>query len=297
AIVKSDERPPPWRSQGVSGVINLGSTKSWVRETSRCNASGDKLQKCPQIYHLDDSPNNPSKSGTGTCTCPILPLRLDKIPSKFAPIDFVPVKFIRLNPNGVSRSHTCLEFSGVASSVLMFYRTSWFYNCLTTLTKYECKVIDPFDAKRKCMQFTSIIKFEGKYFALSLQGALAVMQEIDTCLTITAISSSRALPSVSCRFFKEYLVDLNGEILLVYLIHQKTVKVVDKVEVFRLSSPGLKWIKVERIQGKTLYFNQNCHIYMDSTAIDGREDCIYFIRGSNNCWWKYDMGRDCISPV
>ncbi|EYU43587.1 hypothetical protein MIMGU_mgv1a018427mg, partial [Erythranthe guttata] len=208
---------------------------------------------------------------------------------------------------GFSRCLTRLEFGGVASPALMFYRTSWFYvkvrrrcereESLTTLTKYECKVIDPFDAKKKCMQFTSIVLLEGVVLALSLQGALAVMQEIDTRLTITAISSSRALPSVSCRSFKEYLVHLNGEILLVYLIHQKIVKVVDKVEVFRLSSPGLKWVKVERIQGKTLYFDHDCHIYMDSTTIDGREDCIFFTQGSNNCWWKYDMRRDCISPA
>ncbi|KAL9171972.1 hypothetical protein ABFS82_03G015400 [Erythranthe guttata] len=156
-----------------------------------------------------------------------------------------------------------LILSGVSSPALIAYcknqlsvdGSSLIYDYI--LINYECDISDPFDAKRKCMQFTSIIKFEGVYFALSLQGALVVIQEINSRLTITSISSSRAVPSVSSRFFREYLVELDGEILLVFLINQKSDRVVDRVEVFRLRFPDLKWITVEMIRGKTLFLDQS----------------------------------------
>lgn len=37
------------------------------------------------------------------------------------------------------------------------------------------------------MQFTHAIGFKGKFYALSLQGALAVIEEVDSRLTVTAL--------------------------------------------------------------------------------------------------------------
>ncbi|KAL9171948.1 hypothetical protein ABFS82_03G014000 [Erythranthe guttata] len=313
-IVKRHEkmtRLPPRNSPFPNHVTNLGFTKSWQRETSRCKASGDKLRLLwPQLHHLADSPYNPSVANhhlqelviDTSATC-ILPSRNAEIPSKFSPINFVPARCVALVPYHINPSATRLELSDVSGPTLMLYNINQVKNKIgsiryeCSLTKYECNTVDPFDVKRKCMQFTSIIKFEGVVFALSLQGALAIMQEIDSRLTITAMSSTRGVPSVNSRFFKDYLLDLNGEILLIFLINQKTTREVDKVEVFRLCFPDLKWIKVARIQGKTLFLNHECRIYVNSIQNDSMKDCIYFTQGSNNCWWKYDMGHDCISPA
>ncbi|KAL9171971.1 hypothetical protein ABFS82_03G015300 [Erythranthe guttata] len=129
-----------------------------------------------------------------------------------------------------------------------------------------------------------------------MQGALAIMQEIDSRLTITAISPARAVPSVSWRFYKEYLVELNGELLLVFLINQKTISVVDRVEVFRLGFPGLKWIKVERIRGMTLFFDQyNLQVHSGETS--SRRNCIYFTNDSDNGWLVYEMETGFILPA
>ncbi|EYU43588.1 hypothetical protein MIMGU_mgv1a018396mg, partial [Erythranthe guttata] len=197
---------------------------------------------------------------------------------------------------------TRMCMTGVSSPSLFGYRSNPPINrgrhtkYTSTLIKYECNTIDPFDAKKKRMQFTSIAKLQGAVVALSLQGALAVIQEIDSCLTIKAVSSSRAVPSVSSKFFKEYFVQLNGEILLVFLINQKTASVVDKVEIFRLRFPDLKLIKVENIQGKTLFVDQ-CHNRVSSVQTGYRGNCIYFNQGSENERCKYDLVSDCISPA
>ncbi|KAL9171946.1 hypothetical protein ABFS82_03G013800 [Erythranthe guttata] len=290
----------PWNWKVRPNVINLGLTKSWVRW---CNGSEDQFRLCPQIYQVDvDATHNPldstynfGSSVVDVSTSQILPSTNAKIPSKFAPIIS---SHEAINTPCVSR----LCMSSVSSPALFTYRSNPQNNdgpyteYTFTLIKYECNTIDPFDAKKKRMQFTSIAKLQGVVVALSLQGALAVIQETDSCLTIKAISSSRAVPSVSSRFFKEYFVQLNGEIFLVFLINQKTTSVVDKVEVSRLCFPDLKWIKVEKIQGKTLFVDQ-CRNRVSSIETGYRGNCIYFTQGSENKWWIYDLGSACISPA
>ncbi|EYU43589.1 hypothetical protein MIMGU_mgv1a022352mg, partial [Erythranthe guttata] len=190
----------------------------------------------------------------------------------------------------------------ISSPALLTYRSNPpnndgpYTKYTSTLIKYECNTVDPFDVGKKHMQFTSITILQGAVVALSLQGALAVIQETDSCLTIKAVSSSRTVPSVSSRFFKDYFAQLNGDILLVFLINEKTTSVVDKVEVFRLCFPDLKWIKVEKIQGKTLFVNQRDN-FVGSAETGYRGNCIYFTQGSENKWWIYDLGSGCISPA
>ncbi|KAG5548370.1 hypothetical protein RHGRI_013912 [Rhododendron griersonianum] len=77
---------------------------------------------------------------------------------------------------------------------------------------------------------------------------LAVIEEIDSRLRITGLSKSRAVPSVPSMHFKEYLVESNGEILLVFLImSRKSIRSVDNVEVYRLRFDTISWVKMERI--------------------------------------------------
>ncbi|KAL8058394.1 hypothetical protein ABFX02_03G015400 [Erythranthe guttata] len=305
--INDNRRPSPERLRQLIEFIprnaklvdqesnNLGLTKSWIRETtSRCNAGGEKLRKYPQLYHLDDSPNVSLQSTLYYRNC-----TADARSTRIFPSNHASKYFAAIVSHPLSSS---LQLSGDASPSLVGYTLKdskdgcpW-NRYKYTLTNYECNVIDPFDAKRKCLQFTSITAFGGSILALSLQGALVAMKQIDSRLTITSISPSRAVPSASSRFFREYLVRLNGELLLVFLINQKTIRVVDRVELFRLDFPGLKWIKVERIQGTTLFLDQyNLQVHSGETS--SRRNCVYFTNDSDKKWWIYEMETGLISAA
>ena len=67
----------------------------------------------------------------------------------------------------------------------------------------------------------------------------------------------RSIPSASTRHFREYLVESNGEILLIFLISKKSINVVDDVEVFGLNFIRLSWIKTESLGDQTLFVGEN----------------------------------------
>lgn len=167
---------------------------------------------------------------------------------------------------------------------------------------YVCNTRDPFDAwkgkKKSMMEFTSMVSFQGSYYAMSLQGAVAVMQVdvVDTRLTITGIGSTRAVPSSSCRFFKEYLFVMDGEIFLAFLIHRESLAVVDGVEVLRLDFVRMDWVKVERLRGKTVFLKERC-VWVDSEEFGCGDDRVYFVKGLEKIWKVFDMKSCCISPV
>ncbi|XP_047959315.1 uncharacterized protein LOC125204561 isoform X2 [Salvia hispanica] len=161
---------------------------------------------------------------------------------------------------------------------------------------HECVVPDPFDPEKKPMEFTSALSFRGNHYAMSLQGALAVMQVVDTRLTITAVATGRGVPRSKCRFFKEYLCEMNGEILLVLLIHRETLAVVDDVEVLRLDLVRMDWVKVERLPGKAVFLGEYCS-WVDSEEFGCMDDRVYFMEGSENVWKVYNMTTCSISLV
>ncbi|KAE9448405.1 hypothetical protein C3L33_19697, partial [Rhododendron williamsianum] len=84
--------------------------------------------------------------------------------------------------------------------------------------KQDSTLVEPHSSNHQLMQFTNAIGFEGKFYALSLQGTLAVMEKIDSHFRITSLGTNRAIPSVHAMHFKEYLIESNGEILLVFLV-------------------------------------------------------------------------------
>ena len=113
---------------------------------------------------------------------------------------------------------------------------------------------------------------------------------------ITSLGPSRAVPRSRWRFFTEYFFEMDGEILLVFLIHWESLAVVDHVEVFRLDLAGLDWIKVERLRGKTVFLNERC-VWVDSEEFGCGDDRVYFVEGLEKKWKVFDMKRSCISPV
>ncbi|WMV12715.1 hypothetical protein MTR67_006100 [Solanum verrucosum] len=101
--------------------------------------------------------------------------------------------------------------------------------------KQGCNVTDPFDSGEH-FQFVNAIGINGKFYALSLQGTIVVIEDIDSSLSVTKISSSRAV-----------LVESEGEILLIFLISKRSIKKVDDVEIYRQDIPKLLWVKMESL--------------------------------------------------
>ncbi|KAJ4832459.1 hypothetical protein Tsubulata_016005 [Turnera subulata] len=68
--------------------------------------------------------------------------------------------------------------------------------------------------RRRLMEFTNGIWFKDKFYALSLQGSLAVVEDagLDKDLQITTLGKKRVVPSVPSRQFRECLVESNGEL-------------------------------------------------------------------------------------
>ncbi|ONH90776.1 hypothetical protein PRUPE_8G073600 [Prunus persica] len=168
--------------------------------------------------------------------------------------------------------------------------------------KQDCTITDPQhhwdkSERRRYMQFTNAIGFEGKFYALSLQGTLAVIEVTDPYPQITAVSTTRAVPSIFLRHFQEYLVETGGEILLVFLISNKSsTDVVDSVEVFRLHIGKLSWVKIESLGDRALFVGVNCCMVVSISKIGFRSDCLYVTHFSSNGWLVYDMKRGQISP-
>ncbi|XP_059650074.1 uncharacterized protein LOC132295818 [Cornus florida] len=165
-----------------------------------------------------------------------------------------------------------------------------------TWIKQDCALLEPHAPNKQLMQFTNIIAFEGKFYALSLQGTLAVIEDIDSLPRITALSRSRAAPSASSRHFREYLVESNGEILLIFLISKSSINIVDDVEVFGLDVAKLSWVKVENLGDRTFFVSDECCMFVTASKVGCRGNCIYFTRQTVDGWWLYDMERGSISP-
>lgn len=137
------------------------------------------------------------------------------------------------------------------------------------------------------MRFTNAIGYKGKFYALSLQGTLAVIEDA----RITALGTKRAAPTVHSRHFKECLLESDGEILLVFLISKKSVNIVDDVEVFRLDIGTLSWIKMERLGDRTLFRGSDCCMSVSASKVGCRSDCIYFRNHIDEDWCAYDFQK------
>ncbi|KAJ6986346.1 hypothetical protein NC653_024051 [Populus alba x Populus x berolinensis] len=105
------------------------------------------------------------------------------------------------------------------------------------------------------MRFTNAIGFKGKFYALSLQGTLAVIENIDSHLRITALGKKRAIPSDSSLHFRELMVESG----------------VDSVEVYQLDVDDLTWIKMESLGDRTLFWAPTAVCLCPQAKSDARE--------------------------
>ncbi|CAA0811261.1 Unknown protein [Striga hermonthica] len=167
----------------------------------------------------------------------------------------------------------------------------------------NCRVIEPFSAtNRQYMEFTNAIGLEGKFYAISLQGSLAIIEDSDGSgdYEITRLGTNRAVPSKPCRHFREYLVRCESEIFLVLLLSMALVNVVDDVEVFRLDEWRLCWEKVERLSDDAVFFVQEeCCLGMSASFLGckSRNNCVYFRYEKAETWFCFDMKTRRISTT
>ncbi|CAN4107883.1 unnamed protein product [Withania somnifera] len=157
-------------------------------------------------------------------------------------------------------------------------------------------LIDPNDPKGQLIQFSNAIIFEGKFYVLSLQGTSVVIEENEDEFQVTRVSRKQAIPSSYSKHFIEYLLESNGEILLIFLISERSNRVVDKVEVFKLQIEDLSWLRLDNLGDRTLFAGIKCCISVPASQIGCRNNCVYFTHHSIDGWRLYDMRSGSISP-
>ncbi|GER35915.1 hypothetical protein STAS_12227 [Striga asiatica] len=170
-------------------------------------------------------------------------------------------------------------------------------------TYINCTVLDPYSAAAgEYMEFTNAIGLQGKYYAISRQGSLAVIEDVsNTCdYQITAVGENRAVPSCQgTKHFREHLLEYGEEIYLVFLVSKKWVKVVDRVEVFRLDKSRLVWEKVEKMLPDDGLFFVGPKVCMGikSSLVGCKGNRVYFKHDGADTWHVLDMGSGEISPT
>ncbi|KAF7142655.1 hypothetical protein RHSIM_Rhsim05G0099400 [Rhododendron simsii] len=208
----------------------------------------------------------------------------------------VPFKHAAISSSPIhGTTPTVMVLTGMNHPAFAFYRLR---EGKYVWIKQDCTLVDPHSTTNQLIQFTHTIGFNGKFYALSLQGTVAVIEETDYRLRILGLSKSRAVPSAPPMRFKEYLVESNGEILLVFLIvSRKSIRSVDNLEVYRLQFDTLSWVKMEGIGDRTLFVGTNCCLSVSASEVGCIRNCIYFSYQTVEGWWVYDMERGSISPA
>ncbi|KAI3460173.1 hypothetical protein Pfo_016836 [Paulownia fortunei] len=267
-----------------------GTTKSWTMATRRCNSIYHSWyyfsRMSPPRFWLRPTPHFVGYSQGSLLTRGPNPsdFHIYEVSTrsygKLPPLDIsIPFK-LAAQTSLITNPNSMVVVTGISSPAIVVYNS--------------CQD-GPAWIKQESNPCNSLV-LKGKFYALSLQGTLVVMEEINSRFVITAVSTSRAVPSVSARYFKEHLLESNGEILLVFLIYRKTAGVVDRVEVFWLHIPKLSWIKLESLQERALFLENECCTWVDSSQVGCRGNCVYFTQSAANDWCTYDMGSGYISP-
>ncbi|CAA0828700.1 Unknown protein [Striga hermonthica] len=223
----------------------------------------------------------------------------------------VPFKSATLSSSSSASSFYSVEtmvITGISTPAFGFY----FYTCKSNLrengwTYVNCTVVDPYSAAAgEYMEFTNAIGLEGKYYAISRQGSLAVIEDVsntNTCdyhYQITAVGENRAVPSCQgTKHFREHLLEYGGEIYLVFLVSKKWVEVVDRVEVFRLDRSRLVWENVEKMLPEDGLFFVGPKVCMGikSGLVGCKGNRVYFNHDGADTWHVLDMGSGKISQT
>ncbi|XWS68204.1 hypothetical protein CRYUN_Cryun04dG0071100 [Craigia yunnanensis] len=199
--------------------------------------------------------------------------------------------------NFFDKNSTVMVLTGTSHPAFLFYRLKgegreW--------VKQDCTLTEPHSSmkseRKNFTTFTNAIGFNGRFYVLSLQGTLAVIDATESYPRITALSSERAVPSLLPKHFREYLLESEGNILLVFLISRKSIKLVDDVEVFQLNAEKLSWVKMTRLGNRTLFMGTDCCMSVPASRVGCRSNCVYFTYHTADGWWVFDMEKGCVTP-
>lgn len=193
-----------------------------------------------------------------------------------------------------------LVLTGISHPAFVFYQICGGWKKHAWI-KEGCTIVDPNcsnpSERRHFMRFTNAIGFKGKFYALSLQGTLAVIESIDSHLRITASGKKRAIPSDSSLHFRELMVESGEEVLLVFLISKASSNIVDSVEVYQLDVDKLTWNKMESLGDRTLFLGSNCCMSVSASKVGCKRNFVYYTHRSGDYgWWVYDLDKATISP-
>ncbi|XVF44887.1 hypothetical protein PTKIN_Ptkin02bG0159400 [Pterospermum kingtungense] len=158
-----------------------------------------------------------------------------------------------------SQARNCF---GKKCSVMVLIGTSHpaflFYRGGRDWEKQDCTFTEPHGSMKiegkNFITFTNAIGLNGRFYGLGLQGTLAVIDAAhEPYPRIIAFSSERVVPSLLAKHFREYLLESEGNILLVFLISRKSIKkLVDDVEVYQLNTEKLSWVKMTSLGNRNL---------------------------------------------
>ncbi|CAA0828701.1 Unknown protein [Striga hermonthica] len=204
-----------------------------------------------------------------------------------------------------SSSSSTLEtmvITGISTPAFGFYKSNHRENGWTYV---NCTVVDPYSAAAgdgEYMEFTNAIGLEGKYYAISRQGSLAVIEDVsNTCnFQITAVGENRAVPSCQgTKHFREHLLEYGGEIYLVFLVSTKWVNVVDRVEAFWLDRSRLVWENVEKMlpEDGVFFVGPKACMGIKSGLVGCKGNRVYFKHDGADTWHVLDMGSGEISQT
>ncbi|CAA0823206.1 Unknown protein [Striga hermonthica] len=306
-----------WRRQQIIRANKSGSgvvTKSWVVPSSSCCNLNQPPRKYswPQLALIDIPPE----------------IRTTDVPGKYSLKGFFHQrqatlysndKFLIYGPDYYSlRNDSSVHFrrtesstgsqfafviTGLTSPAFAFPKGyDEYYRCYVSNMK-NCTVIEPFSTTdHQYMEFTNLTGHRGKFYAISRQGSLAVIEysEGSSDYEITRLGKNRAVPSKACQHFREHLFKYKGEIFLVFLLSMASVNVVDDVEVFGLDESSLCWKKVEKLPDDTVFIVEDkCCLGVSASLFGCKmgENCVYFTYERAETWFCFDMKTSRISAT
>ncbi|KAF5733381.1 hypothetical protein HS088_TW17G00924 [Tripterygium wilfordii] len=210
------------------------------------------------------------------------------------------VPFRHATSYGESNREVLMVITGISHPSFMFaglgkMGNEWF--------KLDCTIVEPHrhqsssseSDQKHYMEFTNAIGLKGKFYALSLQETLAVVEVLDSEPLITALGAGRAIPSVGSKHFRGCLLESNGEILLVFLISRQSIDDTDVVEIYGLDLEKLSWVRVKSLGERTLIVGSNCCSSILASKVGCRRNFVYFGLHTGGGWWVFDMDGENIS--
>ncbi|GFP79589.1 hypothetical protein PHJA_000102400 [Phtheirospermum japonicum] len=263
--------------QNISG--SGGITKSWI---SSCCVHQRPRQTWPQLVETNISPEN------------------RKLRSWDSDIPF---QFSASSNDGTYAN--VIVITGISSPAFAFYRRDTKdYKYGLSWRMRDCRIKEPYSGDDRHMEFTNVIGLQGKFYAISRQGSLALIEDEGNSgnFEITALGRNRVVPYCKeSRHFREYLLKYKGEIYLVFLLSRASINVVDDVEVLLLDKSRLIWKKMDRLIGDAMFFVEDyCCVGISASLLGCSKgsNCVYFTHDrADDTWFVYDMKTSCISTT